>query len=57
MAGTGRLARKISGKVTGKGTNLTKKTRPQKKKISTIDGPGHPAHKDDSLKEIFDIEE
>ena len=32
-------------------------TNPHKKKISTNDGPGHPAHKDDSLKEIFDIEE
>ena len=32
MARTGSLSRKISGKVTGKGTNLTKKTRPQKKK-------------------------
>jgi hypothetical protein len=35
----------------------TNGTQPFKKKVSTKDGPGHPAHKEDTLEEIYDIEE
>ena len=34
----------------------TNGTQPYKKKKTTNDGSGHPAHKDDSLEEIYNIE-